>query len=223
MTVLIRRFRSAVRRYGVVGASRASALKLLPSSPAPQIKWYRLDLARERPRRDLSDGLDLRRGTAADAADVAQLPVSRYGPVLTHSDVIKRLKSGAELWIVTDGDRVAFACWVLHRKVPFYNTAATLPPATVQLEDSVLSPDFRGRPIPPGAWSGIADDLEARGFAVMMTKIDTANTEALWAFRRAGFREVADMKVERRAYRHHIRIQFTTDDESNRWLASFEK
>jgi len=187
------------------------------------MKWYRLDLARERPRRGLGHGLELRRGTAADAAGVAQLLGSRHVPVFTDFDVIERLKSGTELWIVTDGDRVAFACWVFHRKVRFHNAVATLPPATVLLEDSVLSPDFRGRSIPPGAWSGLADGLEARGCAVMRTKVDVANTEALWAFRRTGFREVADMEVVRRAYRHHIRIQFTTDDQSNRWLAGFEK
>jgi ribosomal protein S18 acetylase RimI-like enzyme len=188
------------------------------------MKWYRLDLARERPRRDLGHGLELRRGTAADAAGVAQLPGRRDVPApRSESDVIKRLKSGAELWIVTDGDRVAFACWVFHHKVRFHNAVATLPPATVQLEDSVLSPEFRGRSIPPGAWSGVADSLAARGIAVMMTKIDSGNAEALWAFKRIGFREVADMEVERRAYRHHMRIHFTSDDQSNRWLAGFEK
>ena len=225
MTVLITRVRRAIGRHGVVGASRAGALKLLPSSPeVAKMKWYRLDLSRERPRRDLGHGLELRRGTVADAAGVAQLPGRRPVPApRSESDVIKRLKSGAELWIVTESDRVAFACWVFHRKVRFHNAVATLPLATVLLEDSVLSPDFRGRSIPPGAWSGVADDLEARGFAVMMTKVDIANTEAVWAFRRTGFREVADMEVERRAYRHHIRIQFTTDDQSNRWLASLEK
>jgi hypothetical protein len=225
MTVLTTRVRRAIQRHGVLGASRASALKLLPSSSeVEKIKWYRLDLARERPQRHLGQGLELRRGTAADAAGVAQLPGRRQVPApRSDFDVITRLKSGAELWVVTDSGRVAFACWVFHRKVRFRNAVATLPPATVLLEDSVLSPDFRGRSIPPGAWSGVADSLEARGFAVMMTKVDIANTEALWAFKRTGFREVADMVVERRAYRHHIGIQFTNDDQSNRWLAGFEK
>jgi hypothetical protein len=224
MTVLITRVRHAIRRHGVVGILRASALWFLPSSPeVAKLKWYRLDLARERPRRNLGHGLELRRGTAADAAGVAQLPGSRHVPAFTDFDVIERLKSGAELWIVTDSDRVAFACWVFHRKVRFHNAVAKLPRATVLLEDSVLSPDFRGRSIPPSAWSGVADALEARGFAVMMTKVDIANTEALWAFRKAGFREVAALEVERRAYRRHIRIRFTTDDQSNRWLAAFEK
>src|SRR5215212_4268337 len=200
MAVLITRVRRAIRRHGVVGASRASALRLLPSGPeVARMKWYRLDLARERPRRDLGHGLELRRGTAADAAGVAQLPGRRDVPSpRSDFDVIKRLKSGAELWVVTDSDRVAFACWVFHHKVRFHNAVVTLPPATVLLEDSVLSPDFRGRSIPPGAWSRLADGLEARGFAVMMTKVDIANTEALWAFRRTGFREVADMEVVRR-------------------------
>jgi ribosomal protein S18 acetylase RimI-like enzyme len=225
MTVLITRVRRAIRRHGVVGASRAGALKLLPSSPeVERIKWYRLDLSHERPRRELGHGLELRRGTAADAAGVGQLPGGRQVSAPRSAfDVVKRLKNGGELWIVTDRDRVAFACWVFHREVRFHNAVATLPPATVQLEDSVLSPDFQGRSIPPAAWSGVADDLEARGVAVIMTKVDSANTEAVWAFRRAGFREVADMEVERRAYRHHMHIQFTTDDQSNRWLAGFEK
>src|SRR5215212_8270387 len=136
MAVLITRVRRAIRRHGVVGASRASALRLLPSGPeVARMKWYRLDLARERPRRDLGHGLELRRGTAADAAGVAQLPGGRHVPALTDFDVIERLKSGAELWIVTDSDRVAFACWVFQRKVRFHNAVATLPPATVLLED----------------------------------------------------------------------------------------
>ena len=224
MTVIITRLRRALRRHGVLGASRAGALKILPSSPElARMKWYRLDLTRERPRRDLGQALELRRGTAADATGVAQLPGSRHAAALTDFDVIERLGSGAELWIVTDGERVAFACWVFHRKVRFHNAVATLPPATVLLEDSVLSPDFRGRSIPPGAWSGVADSLAARGFAVMVTKVDIANPEAVWAFRKAGFREVADMEVERRAYRHHIRIRFTTDDHSNGWLAGLQK
>jgi hypothetical protein len=224
LTIFVTRIRRALRRHGFVGASREIALKMSPhSSGTSKLRWYRLDVSDERPRRHLEPGLELRRGTVADAAGVADLPVNGHVSMMSDVDVVDRLSSGAELWVVADNNRIAFACWVEYREVRFHNAIAKLPHGAVLLEDSILSPDFRGRSVPQAAWTGVADRLELGGVAVIMTKVDIRNTEAAWAFRRAGFREVAHMEVERRACRRRLRIHFTTDDESIRWLATLEK
>jgi ribosomal protein S18 acetylase RimI-like enzyme len=224
LTGFATRLRRAVRQHGLVGASRATALRLFPhSQERSKLTWYRLDLSDERPHRDLEPGLELRRGTVADSAGVADLPVNAHVAMLSDADVVERLRSGAELWVVAEGDRIAFACWVYYGEMRFDNAIAKLPRGTVLLEDSILSPDFRGRKVPAAAWTGVANRLEAAGVAVIMTKVDITNAEARWAFRRAGFREVAEMEVERRAYRRHAKINLTSDDESDRWLASLGK
>jgi acetyltransferase (GNAT) family protein len=222
-----RRVMRAIKREGVIGASHTVLTKLLPLHPtAYEMAWYGLDLARERPRRKLSDGLVLRRGAADDAVQVAQLPRMPHVAALTTDDVGERLNSGAELWLVADGDRVAFSCWIFHHKACVYGArkgGTPMPQGTAFLEDSILSPDFRGRSISASAWSGVADALEARGFTKLMTKVDVTNIGGTWAFKKAGFREVARMNVEHRGLHHRVQIRFTTDDQSSRWLAALER
>jgi hypothetical protein len=227
MTTLYRRVIRAIRRHGVIGTASIVLVRLLPlCSTAYEMGWYRLDLTGERRRRELDDGLVLRRGTAEDAVRVAQLPRMPHVTALMADEVAERVNSGAELWLVADGDRVAFSCWIFHREMWFYGarkSGVLMPRDTVFLDDSILSPDFRGRSIPISAWSGVADALEARSFGVIMVKVDVTNTGALWAFKRVGFREVARMNVEHRGPWHRIRIRFTVDDQSNSWLAALER
>lgn len=227
MTKLYRRVIRAVRRHGVIGTAGTVLVRLVPlRSTAYEMGWYRLDLARERRRRELDNGLVLRRGTAEDAVRVAQLPRMPHVTALMADEVAERVNSGAELWLVADGDCVAFSCWILHREMWFYGArkgGVLMPQGTAFLDDSILSPAFRGRSIPVSAWSGVGDALEARGFGAIMVKVDVTNTGALWAFKRVGFREVARMNIEHRGLRHRIRIRLTVDDESNSWLAALER
>ncbi len=221
MKKLYRRVIRTIRRHGVIGAARLVLARL---STATELGWYRLDLVGERRRRELGDDLVLRRGTAEDAVRVAELPPMPHVAALTADDVVERLDRGAELWLVAHRDRVAFACWTFHGEARVHGVrrGVLMPPDTVLLEDSILSPDFSGRSIPASAWAGVADRLEARGLATMMTKVDATNPAALWAFKRAGFREVARMSVEHRWRRNRVRIHFTDDDQSNRWLGAFD-
>ncbi len=47
----------------------------------------------------------------------------------------------------------------------------SLPEGTVCLEDSVTSPDYRGRGVAPAAWSQIAAAAAEDGYATMVTKV----------------------------------------------------
>src|SRR3954470_21160898 len=101
MTKFHRRIILAIKRYGIIGTAHLVLVRLLPlSSTAHELGWYRLDLAGERPRRELGPGLVLRRGTAQDAVRVAQMPDTPHVPALTPDDIAERVNTGVELWLV---------------------------------------------------------------------------------------------------------------------------
>ncbi|MEQ9336654.1 MAG: GNAT family N-acetyltransferase, partial [Miltoncostaeaceae bacterium] len=175
--------------------------------------WYRLALADpERPRRPLPDGLSLRRASAEDLALLEQLPDDAAITTFTPGLAADRRGAGHELWLVTDGQRVAFACWIFRGTAEVAGApggGAPMPPGTVMLEDSITSPDFRGRGVAPAAWAAIADALAAEGPARMYTTVENVNIPSCTAVEKAGFRTVATMTVagrppRRLAFRVHM-------------------
>lgn len=107
---------------------------------------------------------------------------------------------GGELWVVLDEGRPAFTCWIFPRVTPAIAARGgwlELPPDTVCLENSATSPQYRGRGVAPGAWAGIADALADRGVASMITKVTVDNVPSRKAVTKAGFDEIALMRLVR--------------------------
>ncbi len=219
-----RRASKATRKHGVVGTARLISARAV--TRRAELRWYRLDLAGKRPRCGLDASLVLRRGTAEDVDLVTQLPQSPHVTVMTADVIEARLRTGAELYVVTEGDVAAFSCWIFFGKAPVFGAAGggiELPRDTVMLEDSLASPRFRGRSIGPGAWTCIADILQDRGCSAIVTKVDVENTSSCRAAEKAGFYEIARMKVRQRFGRYHFAVQIVDDRSSNRWLIGLDQ
>ncbi len=157
--------------------------------------WYRLDLPVAAPGRPLPEGFTFRRATAADVPLYQQLDGA------TTAGVLSRMDDGAQLWLVqADDGRVAFACWIFDRSTPVSAAVGgqlALPQGVVCLEDSVTSPDFRGRGVAPAAWSSLAQQLAGEGQSTIITKVGEENTASRRAVTKAGFRPFGTMRHRR--------------------------
>lgn len=152
--------------------------------------WYELPLEVERPRRDLSPELTLIKAGPEHVHLLGQMPT------VSEAAARERMDGGADLWIVLDGDRAVFACWIFHKSMPMLaapDGILPLPPQTVCLENSVTAADYRGRSIAPAAWFGIADTLERAGVHSIITKIEESNIPSRKAVSKVGFEEIATM------------------------------
>jgi RimJ/RimL family protein N-acetyltransferase len=203
---VIARARKAVQRHGPAGIAKIARDRILRRVRLHEAHvWYALDLNGERPRRDLPEGLELRRAaTDAELAAIERLPGADPVAILRRG-----IAGGHELWMVADGDRPAFACWLQYRRAPLYAARGgsfELPADMVCLEDSVTSPNHRGRGIAPAAWGRLADIAAGTGFKTMITKVETDNVASRRAVEKAGFRAVATMRLDRRGARTRVAV-----------------
>ena len=155
--------------------------------------WYQLDLADERPRRDLIDGVRLLR-----AGDDDLHYVEEFGRYV--EEARERRAAGNDLWVALEGEQPLFACWTFRTDTPVYAAKGgwlQLPERTACLEDSVTSPLARGKGIAPASWTLIADALAQEGFDAMITKVATDNAPSRKAVGKSGFREIAVMEMTR--------------------------
>ena len=119
--------------------------------------WYELALAAV-PERELPQGMELVRATEAD------LWLAEQTGKGSHS-ASNHLRQGHDLWVVREGDVAAFSCWTYRGWAPIAavpHGRFELPPGVACLENSVTSPEFRGRGVAPGAWDGMAKLLRKR-------------------------------------------------------------
>lgn len=224
---MIRRVREIVGRRGLRGTIAALG-RLLPWTRwSDEFLFYELDLtAADRPRRAFDGDLALRRGTAADVPMLDQLPRDPEVTTMTAELAAERMAAGAIFWLVVEGDRVAFACWNFRGSGPLTGAQgphAALPDDVVLLEDSISSPDFRGRGVAPSAWSAIADAQAAEGRRTMITKVIPANAAVRRALEKAGFRAVALMRRSGPAYRMRIAVTDPEGRQTQHWLAQLAR
>jgi RimJ/RimL family protein N-acetyltransferase len=216
-----------ISRHGVAGTARLAARRYAPvRRRALVFVWYALDLGGERPRRALGDGLVLRQGGEDDMWLLDQLPADQEVRTMTPWFVSEHLARGGDLWLVQEGGRAAFRCWVHRERLPMAEArgrGVDLPDDVVVLEDSISSPLFRGRGIAPAAWAGLADRYAAEGRRWMYTKVNEDNGPSRRAVEKAGFRDVARMQVVRRDVRTRIRVVTGDGAPEHRWLARFER
>ncbi len=170
--------------------------------------WYELHLGTERPRASLAPGLTLVRGAAGDIPLLEGLPTSG------NEWLARRwMEAGNDLWLVLgEGGRreVVFSCWAFRGRTPVRAARGgwlELPPGVVCFEDSATSPSYRGRgAVAPGAWSRIAERLEEAGTRSVITKVEEGNKVARWAVAKAGFGEIASMRLRRVGLRQHTSV-----------------
>lgn len=207
---MLTRLTETLRRRGPLGTLRMVAARVSPWSRwEAEFVWYALDLrAADRPRRFLADEFELRHGTIDDLGLLGQLPPDPEVITMTRSVVQERLDDGAQLWLVTEGDRTAFRCWIFREAVPLQGVPGRklpVPPDMVVLEDSIASPDFRGRGVAPGAWSMIADALsDEPALSLMWTKVSVGNAPTRHGLEKVGFRALATMRMSGPAWRTRI-------------------
>jgi ribosomal protein S18 acetylase RimI-like enzyme len=167
--------------------------------------WYELLLQDDRRRRPMPAGLVLVEADQRQRRLAAQM---EGGPGRRQLDEFSRV--GGQLWVVLDGERAAFTCWIFPKLAPALAAPGgwlELPAGTVCLEDSATSPDHRGRGIAPAAWSRIADVMADRGTASVITKVAVDNVPSRRAVTKAGFTEVAQMRLLRVGGRNLVRVK----------------
>jgi len=189
------RLERGLRRHGVRGFVPAAArlgLRRLYSLEAHV--WYELPLGENRPSRPLADGLELVRGTVDDVPALVGLwPMDRWS-------ARRRMQDGATLWLVREGESIAFSCWIFEAWVPFRAAAGgkiSLPAGTVALDESATAESHRGRGVAPAAWAAIADRLPS-GADRLVTPVDEENVPSRRAVEKVGFREFARTVITRR-------------------------
>lgn len=152
--------------------------------------WYAAASSALKAERPLSKGLELQR------AGPERLDLLSQSNLCGRNVAEAFLAAGADLWIVCEGKRAAFCCWIFRGRMPVVAARdgwKGLPSDTVCLEDSVTNADYRGRGIAPAAWSSIAQSLQQEGIRTIITKVEAHNMPSRRAVLKAGFREVAMM------------------------------
>lgn len=211
---LSERARHGVARHGLVGAIRRAVViagRMAGRVPCLRERhvWYRLDLTSERPRINLPAGLELIR------SGEDELPLLEQFETVGRFEARRRLASGAELWIVRDGQQAVFSCWIFHGRMPVFAArggSLDLPPGVAGLEDSIKSPAYRGRPIASGAWSTIAEVLSREGVTAILTKVEESNRTCMRSLEKAGFRPAASMSLVRVWLRPRVEISLQDGD-----------
>jgi L-amino acid N-acyltransferase YncA len=176
-----------------VGATARHSLKLARAQLhlVEEHVWYELDVAGERPRRELPPEVRL-----VKAGDDRLDGAVEMGQ---HLDEIRRRRAaGNDLWLAEDDGGPLFRCWIYRDRAPVLAAPGgwlAIPDAAVVLEDSATTPRARGRGIAPGAWTAIADSLRDEGLAHMLTKVGVHNEPSRKAVVKSGFREIGVMRL----------------------------
>ncbi len=205
-----------LRRHGLTGAARHAASRLGGRFYLREAHhWYQLDLGADRPQRPMPEGFRLVQGGEDELLLLRRLPTVKL------EEGERRLGDGATLWLVLEAEDPAFACWTFYDRMPVYAAkggALELPQRAAGLEDSVTSPDYRGRGVAPAAWAAISDTLHERGYELLITKVAEENQPSRRAVEKAGFRDIAVMRLIRFGRRRRVEVE-PTEEPVGRYLA----
>jgi RimJ/RimL family protein N-acetyltransferase len=217
---LVHRLRRALQRYGLAGAARAAWARIWGRIALSEAHiWYELDPRGARPRPSLLPSLTLRRGVEADLRLLDELPT--VSPVEGRA----RQRDGNDLWLVLEGERPLFSCWIFRQRTPAVAAPGgelRLVEGMVCLEDSVTAASARGRGIAVAAWSAIADTLAQEGQRRLITKVAVENGPSRRAVEKAGFAAVAVVRFRRIGFRAQTRVQVLDGNRGRFFAESLE-
>lgn len=140
------------------------------------------------------------RGVSLVSARARHLHLLDELDTINVAEAQRRLAAGMCWWLVLDGSRPLFSCWIFYGSAPVLAAPKgrlLLPDDTVVLEDSVTTAAARGRGIAPTAWEAIAAQVHCEGPVRMVTKVAVDNTPSRRAVVKAGFVEFALVRYVR--------------------------
>jgi RimJ/RimL family protein N-acetyltransferase len=198
----------AVRRRGLVSCVKQALEQARhQASRIPYLRerhiWYRLDLPYAGPITSLPAGMDLLHA-GRDDLDLLR-PLATIG----RFEAECRIAAGTDLWIVRDQGKAACSFWIFWDQSPVLAAShgwMPLPEDVVCLEDSITSPDHRGRGLAPAGWARVAMGLSRQGVSAVITKIEEQNIPSRRAVEKIGFREMAVMDMERIWMMRHVAV-----------------
>lgn len=145
----------------------------------------------------------------------------------------RRLADGAELWLIRHDSKIVYSGWIFHEYAPTIAApggAVRLPHGSVNPEDMVTDPRYRGRGLASAGYSTIFDDLECSGRATRVVgKVPEDNPANRRALVKSGWQEFAIVDFHRLGPWRRTRVQPIAEvgqslspaaDEMTRWLTS---
>lgn len=213
---LIPRVRHQIRLHGVRGtalkvARRARNVLYLDETHV----WYELPLKGDRPHPNLKPGMELVRGGEDE------LPLLDEFHSISGPGARLWMEAGAVLWLILDDGRPVFVCWTFQSPAKFEAAQGwlSLPAGVAIMEESAVSPSYRGRGvIAPAAWARVADRLQKSGATTLITKVEDNNKVMRWSLSRAGFRDAFTLHFRRLGPLSRTTIN-TKDHSKSDWLA----
>ena len=189
------RLRRAILRHGVAGCLVLAARFTTESLSAVFYRherhiWYVAPASSVKVDHALPVGLKLQRSGREHLDLLSESKLYGWSAAETF------FAEGGDLWIVFDGSRPAFCCWVFRERMPTVAAPGGwkgLPAKTACLEGVVTDVAYRGRGIAPAAWSLVARSLNEEGIETITMKVEKGNRSMERAVLKAGFQEVALM------------------------------
>jgi hypothetical protein len=178
--------------------------------------WYARPLGRDQDGRDLPPELEL---VSVTPEAIGLLLDTPFPDNATAELVLAQDEAAA--WALVGGGRTLFSCWTFTSRVPAIQAVGgwmDLPAGVSFLENSVASPDQRGRHLLSMTLDSICTRLLAAGQVELLTKVRDENVPARKATERSGFEEIARTRFRRIAGRRHLRIEVR--DRNAAWLGT---
>jgi GNAT superfamily N-acetyltransferase len=175
----------------MIGIGKAALERLRHPLLKEEHVWYELALDGAAAKVATPAGVELVKATEAE---IPLAVITGKDPDQTRA----RLAEGYDLWLMVEGQKAAFSCWVYRGRTPMLAAKGgwlILPEGIVCLEDSATNPEFRGRGIAPAAWGAIADALHREGLSFLVTKVEVENAPSRKACLKAGFAEIGLMRL----------------------------
>lgn len=188
--------------------------------------WLFMRLDEPRPRPPLLPGLVVRRlgndpaRTWSDEGAFNVAAVAALG--VNVNSAIDRLHRGHQLFVAfDDADRPAGLVWAFLGECPTVVAAGgwlPLPAGTVNVEDSVVAAEQRGRGLAPGLYNQVFEQLAGQGVESVVGKIEVGNTANLRACAKVGWPGVAIIELVKVGGWRRVRV-IPCSPRSTTWLA----
>jgi hypothetical protein len=177
--------------------------------------WYELLVpVADRPRVPLPDGFAVERVPAersgALAAEFAGLRPTE----------LRKFHEASQLWVVREGDRLAFLCWVFFGRTRVLGAPGgwlDLPEDAVCIEVSVECAAYLRRGIGSSGVCAIGDRLATQGIRRILAEIRVENIPSRTGAVKLGFREIAERRVTRRGLSQWVSVR-ALDEAASRFL-----